>query len=101
MQVVGTICLMRCLVNYLKTLLTGVAMLPPGEETMKPALIDTDIWDSIARNNDKLPMQEWQNVELDKRYNDYKNGKLKLHGWEDVHEGLRNEYKSNCDSFCS
>lgn len=52
-----------------------------------------DIWDSIARNNNQLPMPEWQKVELDKRYSDYKNGKLKLHDWEGVHEGLRNKYK--------
>ncbi len=52
-----------------------------------------DIWDSIARNNNELPMPEWQKVELDKRYSDYKNEKLKLHDWEGVHEGLRNKYK--------
>lgn len=36
---------------------------------------------------------EWQKSELDKRYKDYKNGKLKLHDWEGVHEELRNKYK--------
>ncbi len=48
------------------------------------------IWDSIARNNAELPMQEWQKSELDKRYSDYKNGELKLHDWKGVHEELRN-----------
>ena len=52
-----------------------------------------DIWDSIARNNAELPMPEWQKAELDKRYSNYKNGKLKLHDWEGVHEKLRNKYK--------
>jgi len=52
-----------------------------------------DIWDSIARNNAELPMPEWQKAELDKRYSDYKNGKLALHNWEGVHEKLRNKYK--------
>ena len=52
-----------------------------------------DIWDSIAQNNAELPMPEWQKVELDKRYRNYKNGKLGLHDWEGVHEELRNKYK--------
>ncbi|MBI5675676.1 MAG: addiction module protein [Nitrospirae bacterium] len=52
-----------------------------------------EIWDSIARNNAELPMPEWQKAELDKRYSDYKNGKLKLHNWEGVHEELRDKYK--------
>ena len=52
-----------------------------------------DIWDSISRSNAELPIPEWQKVELDKRYSEYKNGKLKLHNWEGVHEELRNKYK--------
>ncbi|RKX83115.1 MAG: addiction module protein [Spirochaetes bacterium] len=52
-----------------------------------------DIWDSIARFNTELPMPEWQKSELDKRYSNYKNGELKLHDWETVHENLRNKYK--------
>ena len=36
-----------------------------------------------------LPMPEWQKIELEKRYNDYKCGYLKLHDWNEVHEGLR------------
>lgn len=52
-----------------------------------------DIWDSIARNNAELPMPEWQKSKLDKRYSDYKNGKLKLRNWEGIHEELRNKYK--------
>jgi len=52
-----------------------------------------DIWDSIARNNAELPLPEWQKSELDRRYSDYKNGKLKLHNWDVIHEALRNKYK--------
>ena len=35
----------------------------------------------------------WQKQELDRRYNDYKENKLKLHDWKDVHAGLRDKYK--------
>ena len=56
-------------------------------------LLVEDIWDSIAQNNSKLPMPEWQKRELDKRYNEYKAGKQNLHDWQSVHEDLRNKYK--------
>jgi putative addiction module component (TIGR02574 family) len=52
-----------------------------------------DIWDSIARSNSILPMPDWQKVELEKRYNEYKSGNLGLHDWKDTHEGLRKKYK--------
>jgi len=52
-----------------------------------------DIWDAIARNNDEIPLPEWQKSELDKRYSDYKDGKLKIHDWEGMHEELRNKHK--------
>lgn len=52
-----------------------------------------DIWDSIARSNSELPMPEWQKVELDKRYDEYKCGKLSLHDWKDVHDDLRKKHK--------
>ena len=48
-----------------------------------------DIWDSIAKDNKELPLPEWQKVELDKRYVFYKNGEMKLHSMEDVHNELR------------
>lgn len=48
-----------------------------------------DIWDSIARSNDQLPMPEWQKRELDKRYQDYQSGKMELHDWHDIHTELR------------
>lgn len=52
-----------------------------------------DIWDSIARSNSELPLHEWQKVELDKRYEEYKSGKLTLHKWNEVHEDLRKKHK--------
>ena len=52
-----------------------------------------DIWDSIARSNSELPLHEWQKVELDKRYKEYKSGKLTLHDWKEVHEKLRKKHK--------
>ena len=59
-------------------------------ELSEKLILVEDIWDSIARNNAELPMPEWQKSELDKRYRDYKNGKLKLHNWEEIHEELTN-----------
>jgi putative addiction module component (TIGR02574 family) len=56
-------------------------------------LLVENIWDSIARDNAELPMPEWQKTELDKRYSDYKSGKLKLHDWKTIHDELRNKHK--------
>ncbi|MCG8608303.1 addiction module protein [bacterium] len=52
-----------------------------------------EIWDSIARSNSELPLPEWQKIELDKRYREYKSGKLTLHDWKGVHEELRKRNK--------
>ena len=52
-----------------------------------------DIWDSIAQSNAQLPLPEWQKTELAKRYSEYKNGELKLHDWQEVHDELREKYK--------
>ncbi|MCK4841978.1 MAG: addiction module protein [Methylococcales bacterium] len=56
-------------------------------------LLVEEIWDSIAANNSKIPMPMWQKQELDRRYKEYKEGKLDLHNWDDVHKGLREKYK--------
>jgi len=56
-------------------------------------LLVEDIWDSIAVSNSDIPMPMWQKRELDKRYEEYKEGKLELHIWEDVHKGLREKHK--------
>lgn len=41
----------------------------------------------------ELTLPEWQKVELDKRYQEYKSGKLALHEWNEVHEALRDKHK--------
>jgi len=56
-------------------------------------LLVGNIWDSISKCKAELPMPEWQKLELEKRYSDYKNGQLQLHDWEDVHKELRNKYR--------
>jgi len=55
-------------------------------------LLVEDIWDSIAVSNSEIPMPVWQKREIDKRYEEYKEGKLRVHDWEDVHKGLRDKY---------
>ena len=55
-------------------------------------LLVEDIWDSIAASNSEIPMPMWQKQELDKRHEEYKEGKLELHDWEDIHKGLRDKY---------
>lgn len=52
-----------------------------------------DIWDSIGRSQNSLPLQEWQKKELDLRYKEYKKGNASLHDWDEVHETLRQKYK--------
>ncbi|MEJ2635283.1 MAG: addiction module protein [Calditrichia bacterium] len=52
-----------------------------------------DIWDSIARSNSELPLPEWQKAELDKRYEEYKSGKMILHDWKHVHNEIRKKNK--------
>ncbi len=55
-------------------------------------LLVEDIWVSIATSNSKIPMPAWQKKELDKRYEEYNEGTLELHDWEDIHKGLRDKY---------
>ena len=62
-------------------------------ELSEKLLLVEDIWDSIAASNSEIPLPEWQKKELDRRYNEYKDGKLNLHDWKSVHEDLRNKYK--------
>lgn len=52
-------------------------------------LIAQDIWDSIAMENGNIPLPLWQKDELQKRYNEYKDGNLSLHDWQEVHARLR------------
>lgn len=64
-----------------------------GLELSEKLILVEDIWDSIAASNAEIPMPEWQKIELDKRYKEYKNGKVELHDWESVHKDLREKYK--------
>ena len=57
--------------------------------TAQKLIIAQDIWDSIAREGDRLSMPEWQKKELNKRYARYKDGKTNLHDWQAVHDELR------------
>lgn len=56
-------------------------------------ILTQDIWDSIAKESGKLPMPQWQKNELEKRYARYKQGKMELHDWREVHNELRARHK--------
>jgi len=62
-------------------------------ELSEKLLLVEDIWDSIAVSNAELSLPEWQKKELDRRYQEYKEGKLDLHDWKMVHEEVREKYK--------
>jgi len=55
-------------------------------------ILTQDIWDSIARESGKLSMPEWQKNELEKRYGQYKQGKMGLHDWQEIHNELRTRH---------
>ena len=56
-------------------------------------LLLEDVWDSIATANAELPVPEWKKAELDRRFEEFKSGKLALHDWSAVHEELRQKAK--------
>lgn len=60
-------------------------------ELSEKLLLVKDVWDAIAASNSELPVPEWQKQELDKRYKEYQEGKLRLHDWRSVHEELRDK----------
>jgi putative addiction module component (TIGR02574 family) len=62
-------------------------------ELSEKLLLVEDIWDSIAASNSEIPLPEWQKQELDKRYKEFMEGKMRLHDWKSVHEYLRDRYK--------
>ena len=62
-------------------------------ELSEKLLLVEDIWDSIATDNSEIPMPEWQKKELDRRTKEYQEGKLELHDWKEVHDGLRQKYR--------
>ncbi len=64
-----------------------------GLELSEKLLLVEDIWDSIAVSNSEIPMLDWQKQELDRRYKEYREGRLELHDWKSVHEEFRDKYK--------
>jgi putative addiction module component (TIGR02574 family) len=61
-------------------------------ELSEKILLVEDIWDLIAKANSKLPMPEWQKIELKKRENELKDGNLELKDWKAVHQKIRSEF---------
>jgi putative addiction module component (TIGR02574 family) len=43
-----------------------------------------EIWDSIAQENDHLPLPDWQKEELEARCQQYRDGKLEMYNWKEV-----------------
>lgn len=64
-----------------------------GLNLSEKLLLVEEIWDSIAASSSALPMPEWQKIELERRYEDYRQGTVQLHDWQAVHESLREKYK--------
>jgi len=56
-------------------------------------ILAQDIWDAIALESGKLSMPKWQKNELEKRYGQYKQGKMELHDWREIHDELRERHK--------
>ncbi len=52
-----------------------------------------DLWDSIALGNSELTMPEWHKKALAARYKQYKEGKLQLHNWKEIHRQLKEKNK--------
>ncbi len=61
-------------------------------ELSEKFLLVEDIWDLIAKTNSKLPMPEWQKIELEKRGNEFQDGSLELKDWKTVHQKIRSEF---------
>jgi putative addiction module component (TIGR02574 family) len=62
-------------------------------ELSEKLILVEDIWDSIAVGNSELVLPEWQKAELNRRYGDFRDGRLALHDWTEVHGRLREKYK--------
>lgn len=61
-------------------------------------LLVEDVWDSIADDNESLPMPQWHRQELERRSEEYRKGKVELHDSEDVHQAIREKYKGKFDT---
>lgn len=58
-------------------------------ELSEKLLLVEELWDSIALDNQDLPIPVWQKQELDKRYREFQRGHVALHDWQAVHRALR------------
>ena len=56
-------------------------------------LLVEDVWDSIADDNETLPMPEWHRRELERRSDEYRMGTLELYDVEEVHKAIREKYQ--------
>ena len=56
-------------------------------------LLVEDVWESIADENESLPMPEWHQKELESRSEEHRKGELELQESEDVHQAIREKYK--------
>jgi len=64
-----------------------------GSKLPEKLLLVEDILDTIAASSSEIPMPEWQEAALDRRYRDYQQGTPELHDWRTVHEVLREKHK--------
>jgi putative addiction module component (TIGR02574 family) len=48
-------------------------------------------WDALAKDQNLLPMPEWQKNELERRYEEYQRGDLEMYDWQTAHERMRNK----------
>jgi len=48
-----------------------------------------DVWNSIAENQENLPMPDWHKHELDKRLQTYQSGDAQLIDWNTIHKELK------------
>jgi putative addiction module component (TIGR02574 family) len=52
-----------------------------------------EVWNLIAKENDSIPMPEWQKGELGKRYKEYKSGKMDTFDMASVHSQIKKSLK--------
>jgi putative addiction module component (TIGR02574 family) len=52
-----------------------------------------EVWNLIAKENDSIPMPDWQKRELDKRYKEYKSEKIDTFDMVSVHSQIKKSLK--------
>jgi len=48
-----------------------------------------DLWDSIAENQENLPMPDWHKRELDKRLQAFQSGETQIVDWNTIQKELK------------